>query len=762
MTIVNKLNAMTVALAGLGLVGCAEDLQGLEDLESQSAALTQAAQYARFQAFDQSGQDIYGVKGFLPPNAELADVYAGMTEGQRLGLSTWHLFAAERGDFFRVSQQKTWNGSNMLRVVDSRGRSDRFERMGLLNDPDCQKRSQPDEFGLYLDNCARDPYSSGVIGLRLRPNPDFDLAAWKALGNGDVRVAAERWLKAPDDRFEWKSHEMEEVVAVQPPYEVSMACTICHAAPNPLDPPGNPNQASWKQIVFALGNQYFQEGKVFGDGMPKDDFLSQVLASQEPGTSDTSRMATDHIHNPNTINAIFNLAYRPLHKERVKQFDAAGLPVDNGDIKPETCDGETCEVDTFRVLKDGADSSGVSGAALRVFINIGSCFPEFAANMDPVWGIAHPTVPGRLETPISRRKLADECADYQQLIPLAPYLVDYLKFVTPYQLKNAAGGAAQVKPWSDPQIALGRQVFAEECASCHSSKQPEYPTGVPAREDALFEQELASWTRAEQLAWLKEPARVAWFKAQVEDPAFFAQNYLSDERRYPVGLIGTNSARALGTNAGEGGVWEEFASVDYQTLAPVDIPLYRFALGGLELSGSIEAAPGRGYYRTPSLWAVWSSAPLLHNNSLGEAHGVSVSGRLAAYNEGMEQLLGLAARPTKVARTTQLTFLTTIPIGFKLPFPIFGIDLKKLKLGIPIPPGVPIAAVADLELDTLRLTSFGLTDFIRIILEGPTYFMELVQNAIPIFDPIENKGHEFGQGRTVAEKRALIEFVKTL
>ncbi|HVJ93972.1 MAG TPA: hypothetical protein VM580_29485, partial [Labilithrix sp.] len=246
-----------------------------------------------------------------------SQLWGGKTFGivSTAGVATWHLFAAERGDFFRTSQKVTWNGTNMLRVVDSRGRDDRFERMGVLNDPDCTKQTEPDEFGLYIDNCLRDPYSTGVVGLRLRPNPDFDMDAWKALGDGDVNKAAERWLRAPRNRFEWKGNEMARVAEVEPPYEVSMTCTVCDAAPNPLNPPANPNEASWKNIVFALGNQFFNEGAVFADSIPKDDFLSEVVNAQHPGTSDTSRMATDHIHNPNTINAIFNLAYRPLHHD---------------------------------------------------------------------------------------------------------------------------------------------------------------------------------------------------------------------------------------------------------------------------------------------------------------------------------------------------------------------------------------------------------------------------------------------------------------
>ncbi|HEY2514384.1 MAG TPA: hypothetical protein VGI39_26145 [Polyangiaceae bacterium] len=757
----NRSLCLLVATAALAPYGCASspgnagEGQG-EKVGTASAAIT-ASPNDRFAAFEASGNDVYGVKGFLPPNDELADVYYGMTESQRLGLATWHLFAGERGDFFRVSQKTTWNGQNMLRVIDSRKHDDRFERTGMLNDPDCKKVTAPDAFGFHIDDCPRDPYSSGIVGLRLRPNPDFDLGAWKALGNGDVNAAAERWLKAPKDRFEWKSDENQRVVAVEPPYEISMSCTTCHAAPNPLAPPANPNQATWKNIVFAFGNQFFKEGQVFGDGIPSDDFLRETLDAQHPGTSDTSRMATDHIFNPNTINSIFNLPYRPLHQERVLQYDGQGRPVANYDIKPETCDGTTCEVDTFRVLKDGADSSGISGAALRVFINIGSCFSQFSAHMDPIWGLHQ-------ESPISRLELARDCKDYQQLIQNASSLVDFLKFLKPYRLKENPDGAAQVKGWDDPQIALGRQVFAEECATCHSSKQPEYPTGKPVRADSLWERDFGTWTKDAQLAWLKDPARVAWFKSQVDAPEFFEQNYLSDERRYPQSLIGTNSARALGTNADVGGVWQEYGSVDYETLPPVNVPIYEVSLGQVNVVGTAKAPGGRGYYRTPSLWAIWATAPYLHNNSLGEnTGGWDVESRLAGFNDGLEKLLGIQSRVQMVARTSRFTALTSIPLGFDLPIPIPGVDIHNLKLGLPIPAGTPVSGVADLELGVLHATTpLNLEDALAVLFGGPDYFMKRFQDFIPVFDPVENKGHEFGTARTVEEKRALIAFLKTL
>ena len=45
----------------------------------------------------------------------------------------------------------------------------------------------------------------------------------------------------------------------------------------------------------------------------------EMLKAQPPGTSDTSRIATDHMNNPNAINPIFELGARlsAAHEETV-------------------------------------------------------------------------------------------------------------------------------------------------------------------------------------------------------------------------------------------------------------------------------------------------------------------------------------------------------------------------------------------------------------------------------------------------------------
>jgi hypothetical protein len=46
---------------------------------------------------------------------------------------------------------------------------------------------------------------------------------------------------------------------------------------------------------------------VFACNVEKGGFFYEMLLAQPRGTSDTSRIATDHINNPNAINPIFCL-----------------------------------------------------------------------------------------------------------------------------------------------------------------------------------------------------------------------------------------------------------------------------------------------------------------------------------------------------------------------------------------------------------------------------------------------------------------------
>ena len=94
------------------------------------------------------------------------------------------------------------------------------------------------------------------------------------------------------------------------PYRVGVSCGSCHIAPLPTNPPADPENPRWENLASAIGNQYIREGKVFAANVEKGGFFYEMLQAQPPGTSDTSRIATDHLNNPNAINPIFLLAER--------------------------------------------------------------------------------------------------------------------------------------------------------------------------------------------------------------------------------------------------------------------------------------------------------------------------------------------------------------------------------------------------------------------------------------------------------------------
>ena len=52
---------------------------------------------------------------------------------------------------------------------------------------------------------------------------------------------------------------------------------------------------------------------------------------------------------------------------------------------------------SHHILKDGADSIGVAGASLRVYVNIGMCGDYWVTRHDPVLGIARKQQPFEID-----------------------------------------------------------------------------------------------------------------------------------------------------------------------------------------------------------------------------------------------------------------------------------------------------------------------------------------------------------------------------
>lgn len=600
----------------------------------------------------------------------------GLTDEQRLGRDTWYFWTAGDESFWRRLAILTGGNVDLLMYVDSRRHHQRFETLGVINDPGCVGAAAPDRYGFWLDDCSRAEtvasmpgVPAGVVGLRRFPNPAFDAARWDLA----------RYLR---DRS-----------AVEPPYRIGMACGFCHIGFSPTHPPADPNRATWADSAPTIGNQYFQEGKLFSMSLTPADFRWHVANRQPPGTSDTSRFATDHINNPSAINTIFNLAYRPAYPERM-------------------ADGSMRQVN--RILKDGADSIGLAGAALRVYFNIGMCSEYSTTLHDPVNGVK------QRQQPLDIAHARTTCEAFRATEARMDAAAAFLRTLVPLHLADAPGGAEHLR--QDPELLRrGKLAFADECASCHSSKQP-----PPGASDTT-----------------------QWYRDSVLADDFLANNFLSDDQRYPADLIGTNIGRAVASNATRGHLWEQFSSETYKNLpsAGTLTGLYNPRNPQQPITFALPAG-GRGYYRPPSLTSVWATAPYLHNNSVGTfVKDPSVAGRLVAFEDGMEKLLwperrlGVQSIPvTTTDSTVTLTGTTRVlrvPLGTPVDY-VARVDPTEVARLAAEFPAVNLA---------LRLTPDD------VILSGL-----LKRNLAPDF--VLDRGHTFGSDLPDEDKRALIEFLK--
>src|SRR5215467_4843377 len=555
------------------------------------------------------------------------------------GMDTWHWWVGvDNPGFWRESTKATSKSPgnllgarvDFLKFLNTVPRSKRFELMGLINDPDTVAAEKPDQYGLMLDRMKEgtltwDPetfgYSSGVIGLQLFVNKKFDPQKWSLA----------KYLADPG--------------SVEPPYNVGMTCALCHVSFKPTRPPRDVHEPKWENIVSNIGNQYFREGMLFGSDAPRDSFIYQYLSTQEPGTSETSRFSSDFINGPVMIHSIYRLPERlklartekitPAQRELMESmYRNAGLKLDD----PGGAVGGTAAEPTIRtphVLADGADSMGLLMASARVYVNEGMMWQTWVHTMainpfDLKESMARNFTTKEFDLIGEVRK--DPNSPWMQTEKRMPNMATFLGTHDSYPLKDAQeaprGGKAlksgQDYLTTDPAVLRrGKIAFADSCAQCHSSKQPANPSG-----------------NAEQ-------QKEAWRQLVLSDD-FLTDNYLSDDQRYPVSELGTNSARALGTNAVGGHMWGQMSSLGYKEMKEEQVALrdYDKDFKPVDLYNPLTGkydhkfSGPKSFYRTPTLVSVWATAPYLHNNSVGEYNSdPSVAGRMAAYEDGMSKLL---------------------------------------------------------------------------------------------------------------------------
>lgn len=753
-----------------------------------------------------------------------------LTPEEIKGRNTWIVWTAGNDRFWDKMVNASAGALDFLKILSSHpkltkySRDNRWEYFGLVNSPCFEKPTAPDpkRHGLWLDkrraDCPPDPFENeqkypgvkvrargknmeagsyygfetGIVGLRLFPNPDFDEAA------------AQKWdaEKYYSDPAYYYSKDLVR------PYRVGMSCGFCHVGPNPVKPPADPENPKWENLSSNVGAQYFWIDRIFYWEADYSNFVYQLFHTSRPGTLDTSLVSTDNINNPRTMNAMYLLGPRLMQTTRWGKETLAGGGLDNRQVNDYVKDGPLTKffeppstVYTPRVLKDGSDSVGVLGALNRVYINIGVFSEEWLLHFNALVG-GKPITPIKISD--ARRNSSYFEATENQTLNMALF---FLKTTDPHYLKDAPGGPAYLST-NQAQLTRGKTVFAERCARCHSSKIPQPAPGMDDARGCNGKDYLTCWQRYWEWAKTEEFKQKMREIVLAED--FLKDNYLSTEMRVPVTLLQTNACSPLATNAIGGNIWDNFSSQSYKDLPSVgSVTWYHPSTG--EPHQYQMPAGGRGYTRPPSLVSLWSTAPFLLNNSVGQFQSKpSVEARMASFNNSIEQMLWPEKRdkdeklgdkiPGKIDRTTVQSYLR-VSSGY-LPeflqgssgalsrhFPsVFGDE--GVEIG-PLPKGTPVSLLANIDLftDTSGLVDRAKRDaeILSLLLEMKKALKRLpagasdeeAANALsPLIEPllrfskcpdlIVNRGHYFGTDKFQEEpalsdedKRALIEFLKT-
>jgi hypothetical protein len=790
---------------------------------------------------------------------------AGLSPSARAGREIWYKATAGNSRFHTYTfQQRVGVLIDWYRVLNSKERGDRFAAWGIINDPGCctpgtegcpaksieetygfdycpgddqllkfvGKQGYPDPACDFKDAPAdaNDSHhkvtdqrqsscdlafgtSTGALGLRKFPNPRFNKERWLQV-NGSLSSwdgFRKRLSSDPASNDSRVSHLADG--SIEPPYLIGMSCGSCHIAFDPLNPPQDPARPEWHNIKGAIGNQYSRIAEVLGSGMPHESLEYQVFAHSRPGSSDTSAVPTDQVNNPGTMNAITNLAKRPVFEgELINKWRKVAACEKS---EPETAcwcepgrDGKCWQRSTktetvHHILKGGEDSIGSLEAIQRVYFNIGSCSEQCWVNHLTDLRQLDPQARNYGQTPFDIGQCRRDCPNFRAIEDRLHNILDFflshendatdldVARANEHKAKGPNGKytyedlvADLEKQFGKGAVSHGREVFAANCARCHSSI-PESVGGPFKNRD---------------------------FRAL--DPATgMRADFMGNDQATFVSEVGTFRCRALHSNHMAGHVWQEYGSETLRA-RPSDPNLKEPDDGG------------RSYYRNISLLSAWAHAPFMHNNAVGPeicgkpqntgnffyrspyvdaqtkqliadapgcwAYDPSVEGRYKLFVASAEELL--TPEEKRIPKITK--FDVDVPLPFELRVVENGTEKRLHGFTVVIPKGTNAgglgnfqhkAFVNDLvlarlkpdELESKLVKKLGEKDGkqmaaqLRIIgvemVGDPAKLIETARKHPKVVEAyssctadIENFGHRFGTDLPDADKKALIAFLATL
>lgn len=804
----------------------------------------------------------------------------GLSESECVGRLIWFKATAGNDRFHTYTfQQRVGVLVDWFRVLRADQRDDRFWAWGIINDPACCKPGDPncpaksadETYGFdwcpgddvllkyvgkpgYIDPAcglkdaaldADDPHSqggkvdqrasacdlkfgtsTGALGIRKFPNPRFDAAKWQALNGGKAGWSGFDATKAAATGIESDQRVSKLADAsIEPPFLIGTSCGSCHIAFNPLNPPADPAHPQWENIKGLIGNQYTRMSELLGSGMPKSSLEYQMFAHPRPGVTDTSAISHDQINNPGTINALINVAQRPLFKGEIitKWRKAASCGSEKDEDKcwcepgragkcwqKSTREDDTTPVNlggqkvvlpgVHHILKGSEDGIGALEAIQRVYFNIGSCSEQCWINHLSDMRQVDPEQRGFGQTSFSIGQCRRDCPNFRAIEDRLQNVFDFFASAESDQTdlhaarnnerkaKNLGASYAMAdltadleKEFGKGALSRGQTIFADNCARCHSSI-PESTGGAFKNRDFTASNDA-------------HPRKVR-------------ADFLGNDQSTPVTEVGTFRCRSLHSNHQAGHLYMEYAS-DSMRQRPIvaDIPERNELKDG-----------GRGYMRNVSLVNVWATAPFMHNNAIGPEicgkpanqandfyraryvdrdgkllasqpeclrYDPTVEGRFDLYKRSMFDLLHPKERGSKRTLTNAdlIIDIGIRPLDGKIEKPLLGFGQVK------IPAGTSVGflnglqhkqLIGDLFLakrDPAKLEAAGKKELISPlqamaddVLLHPARFVEILHekrdflnaNYETCTQEIENEGHRFGEDLSEADKKALTAFLATL
>ena len=347
-----------------------------------------------------------------------------LTPDEIRGRNMWIVWSGGNDRFWNGLSDYTFGAFDLLKIISSHpslgySRDNRWTYLGLVNEPcfETPKGPNTERRGLWIDvrskDCPPDPfeneqkypgvaigsrgkplgdgstqpvgsyygYATGIVGLRLFPNPDFD------------EKAAKDWdpVRYYTDPSYYNRKDLIR------PYRVGMSCGFCHVGPSPVKPPADPGHPKFENLSSSVGAQYMWVDRmfIFNSNKPegRTNFMFQLAHTYRPGTMDTSIISTDSINNPRSMNAVYDFVSRMGLAKRIGHEKIAGGELDNKQFQDFIKEGPLLDyfikpdnVRTPHVLKDGADSVGLLGALNRVYINIGLFSEEWQLHFNTIVG----------------------------------------------------------------------------------------------------------------------------------------------------------------------------------------------------------------------------------------------------------------------------------------------------------------------------------------------------------------------------------------